>query len=80
MTYGPITSGVALAGLVNARVITGTSRSGKPVELGIYDGGEPGRVADQVYLKVDGVEVLGASGVSLDRGNIQYHSNCRGPG
>ena len=79
MTYGPITSGVFF-GLSNARVITGTSRSGKPVELRIYDGGEPGRVADQVYLKVDGVEVLGASGVSLNRGNIQYHRNCRGPG
>ncbi|MBC7561274.1 MAG: hypothetical protein H7305_00035 [Gemmatimonadaceae bacterium] len=81
-SYGPITSGVALVGLSypNARVITGISRSGSAVEIRIYDGGEPGRVADEVYLKVDGVEVLGASGVSLDRGNIQYHSNCRGPG
>ena len=85
-SYGPITSGVALVGLVNARVITGISRSGSAVEIRIYDGGEPGRVADRVYLKVGaingvgGVEVLGASGVSLDRGNIQYHSNCRGPG
>ena len=81
-SYGPITSGVALvgSGYPNARVITGISRSGKAVELRIYDGGEPGRVADEVYLKVDGVEVLGAQGVSLDRGNIQYHNNCRGPG
>ena len=81
-TYLPITSG-KFSLLPNARVITGTSRSGATVEIRIYDGGEPGRVADQVYLKVggdDGVEVLGPLGVKLDRGNIQYHSNCRGPG
>ena len=78
-TYLPITSG-KFSLLPNARVITGTSRSGELVEIRIYDGGEPGRDADQVYLKVGDVEVLGADGVRLNRGNIQYHSNCRGPG
>jgi|GEM_PF-4696533 len=77
-TYGAITSG-ALAGLPNARVITGIARNGKSVELRLYDGGEPGKGTDRVYVKIDGVEYLGANGQLIDQGNMQYHANCRGP-
>lgn len=78
--YGPITSGVfAGADYPNARRIVGTTREGVAVEIRIYDGSEPGRLADAVYVKIGVTEPLGALGVSLDRGNIQYHPQCRGP-
>ena len=80
-SYGPITSGVFSdpAQYPNARRIVGTTRDGVAVEIRIYDGGEPGRVADAVYVKIGASEPLGMNGVGLDRGNIQYHPQCRGP-
>lgn len=79
-SYGPITSGVfSGASFPNARVIVGTTKEGDAVEIRIYDGGEPGRVADAVYVKIGASTPLGAAGTDLDRGNIQYHANCRGP-
>lgn len=77
-TYGPITSG-ALAGLLNARVVTGIAKNGSAVELRLYDGGEPGKDTDVVAVKIDGVSVLAANGQLIDQGNMQYHPNCRGP-
>ena len=80
-SYGPITSGVFSdpAQYPNARRIVGTTRDGVAVEIRIYDGGEPGRIADAVYVKIGASEPLGMNGVGLDRGNIQYHPQCRGP-
>ena len=78
-TYGPI-SGGPLAGLSNSRVTTGTAKNGVDVELRLWDSGEPGGGADRVYVKLNGVELLGPNGQLIDQGNIQYHSNCRGPG
>ncbi len=78
--YGPITSGVfSGAAYPNARRIVGTTKEGASVEIRIYDGGEPGRIADAVYVKIGASTPLGANGTDLDRGNIQYHANCRGP-
>ncbi|MBC7563583.1 MAG: hypothetical protein H7305_11800 [Gemmatimonadaceae bacterium] len=78
--YGPITSGV-FSGIFypNARRIVGTTKEGVKVEIRIYDGGEPGRVDDAVYVLIGASTPLGANGTDLDRGNIQYHANCRGP-
>jgi hypothetical protein len=78
-TYGAITSG-PLSGLTNSRISTGTAKNGVAVEVRMWDGGEPGKNTDVVYVKIGGVEVLGANGQKLDQGNMQYHSNCRGPG
>lgn len=78
-SYGPITSG-ALAGLTNSRITTGTAKNGVAVELRLWDGGEPGKGTDKVYLKLNGVELLGPNGQYIDQGNMQYHSTCRGPG
>jgi hypothetical protein len=77
-TYGPITSG-PLSGLTNSRIATGTAKNGVAVELRVWDGGEPGKDTDIVYVKLNGVELLGANGQLIDQGNMQYHSNCRGP-
>jgi hypothetical protein len=77
-SYRPITSG-ALAGLLNARLVTGIAKNGKPVELRLYDGGEPGKNTDKVYVKINGTEYLGAGGQWIDQGNMQYHNSCRGP-
>ncbi|HYW51530.1 MAG TPA: hypothetical protein VE861_13040 [Gemmatimonadaceae bacterium] len=79
--YGPITSGVFSDAALypNARRIVGTTREGDAVEIRIYDGSEPGRIADAVYVRIGATTPLGVNGVSLDRGNIQYHPQCRGP-
>ncbi len=77
-SYGPISSG-ALSGLTNSRIATGTAKNGNSVELRLWDGGEPGGGTDKVYVKINGVELFGAGGVYIDQGNMQYHSNCRGP-
>ena len=50
-SYGPI-SGGALFGLTNARVFRGTAKNGVPVEVRMYDGGEPGKGTDRVYVKL----------------------------
>lgn len=78
LTYGPITSG-PLFGLTNARIVTGKAKNGVDVELRLYDGGEPGKGTDVVYVKLDGVVTLNAAGQFIDQGNMQYHANCRGP-
>jgi len=77
-TYGPISSG-PLSALTNSRMSTGTAKNGVAVEVRMWDGGEPGKGTDIVYVKLNGVEVLGPNGQFLDQGNMQYHSNCRGP-
>ncbi len=78
-TYGPIASG-PLSGLTNSRMSTGIAKNGVAVEVRMWDGGEPGKGTDIVYVKLNGVEILGPNGQLLDQGNMQYHSNCRGPG
>jgi len=78
-TYGPISSG-PLSQLTNSRISTGTAKNGATVEVRMWDGGEPGKGTDIVYVKLNGVEILGPNGQFLDQGNMQYHSNCRGPG
>jgi hypothetical protein len=78
-TYGPITAGGALFGLPNSRITTGTAKNGVAVELRLWDGGEPGKGTDKVYVKLNGVEIFGANGQYIDQGNMQFHSNCRGP-
>ena len=77
-SYGPITSGV-FSGLTNSRITTGKAKNGVDVELRLWDGGEPGKGTDWVYVKLNGVEIFGAGGKAIDQGNMQYHSNCRGP-
>jgi hypothetical protein len=77
-TYGPIASGaLSGAGFPNARVVTGTSKDGVDVELRLWDGGEPGKGTDWVWVSLDGQVVLTAR--TIDQGNMQYHANCRGP-
>lgn len=82
-TYGPIASG-PLSGVnfPNSRMATGTAKNGVAVELRVWDGGEPGKGTDWVYVKIGtpGTEPLGAAGRTIDQGNMQYHPNCRGPG
>jgi hypothetical protein len=78
-TYGAISSG-PLSSLTNSRISTGTAKNGVAVEVRMWDGGEPGKGTDIVYVKLNGVEILGPNGQYLDQGNMQYHSNCRGPG
>ena len=80
-TYGPITSGpLSGASFPNSRVVTGIAKNGVLVELRLWDGGEPGKGTDRVYVKLNGVELFpnGASPF-IDQGNMQYHANCRGP-
>jgi hypothetical protein len=81
-TYGPITSGpLSGASFPNARMVTGTAKNGVAVELRLWDGGEPGKQTDWVYVKLGpaGTEPLGAAGKTIDQGNMQYHPHCRGP-
>jgi hypothetical protein len=78
-TYGAITDGGALSGFTNSRITTGTAKNGNEVELRLWDGGEPGKGTDRVYVKIDGVELFGPNGKLIDQGNMQYHSTCRGP-
>ena len=77
-TYGPIASG-PLSALTNSRISTGIAKNGVAVEVRMWDGGEPGKGTDIVYVKLNGVELLGPNGQLIDQGNMQYHSNCRGP-
>ena len=79
ISYGPIAIG-PLATLTNSRIVTGTAKNGVAVELRLWDGGEPGKDTDRVYVKLNGVELLGANGQLIDQGNMQFHANCRGPG
>jgi len=82
-TYGPIASGpLSGASFPNSRMATGTAKNGVAVELRVWDGGEPGKGTDWVYVKIGtpGTEWLGAAGKAIDQGNMQYHPNCRGPG
>ena len=79
ISYGPISLG-PLSALANSRIVTGTAKNGVAVELRLWDGGEPGKGTDRVYVKLNGVELLGANGQLIDQGNMQYHPNCRGPG
>jgi hypothetical protein len=77
-TYGPITSG-PVSGLTNSRIVTGTAKNGVVVELRLWDGGEPGKGTDFVYVTLDGTALLGAGGKFIDQGNMQFHPVCRGP-
>lgn len=80
-TYGPITSGVFSGpSFPNARIVTGVAKNGVSVELRVWDGGEPGKDTDKVYVKLNGVPVLSPAGQFIDQGNMQYHPQCRGPG
>ena len=58
-TYGPITAGGALFGLTNSRITTGTAKNGVAVELRLWDGGEPGKGTDKVYVKLGTTELFG---------------------
>lgn len=75
-SYGEVTSG-PLAGRAKARIFTGTATNGAFLEMRVWDGGEPGRNRDEVYLKINGVEVLGAAGDVLELGNANYRDTCR---
>jgi len=76
-SYGPITN-PPLQNLTNARVVTGTSKNGHLVELRLWDGGEPGKDTDVVWVKIDGTVRVPTQ--FIDQGNMQYHNVCRGPG
>jgi hypothetical protein len=77
-TYGPITSG-ALSQFTNSRIVTGTAKNLSTVELRLWDGGEPGKGTDRVYVKIGNTELFGTAGQLIDQGNMQYHPVCRGP-
>ncbi|MEO6525264.1 MAG: hypothetical protein ABIP93_01435 [Gemmatimonadaceae bacterium] len=76
--YGPIAAG-ALSTLTNSRFASGVATNGATIEVRLYDGGEPGKGTDIVALKINGINILAAAGQTIDQGNMQYHSNCRGP-
>jgi len=81
-SYGLTTSGVLFPDPF-ARVITGHSGT-HLIELRLRDNpnpgqGEPGTTeGDKVWLKIDNTVVVPLQ--TLDKGNIQLHLNCRGPG
>jgi hypothetical protein len=80
-TYALPTSGV-LFGDPFARVITGHSGT-HLVELRLRDNpnpgqGEPTDEGDQVWLKIDNTVIVPLQ--TPDKGNIQLHLHCRGPG
>jgi len=81
-SYGPTTSGVLFPDPF-ARVITGHSDT-HLIELRLRDDpnpgqGEPGTAeGDKVWLKIDNTVVVPLQ--TLDKGNIQLHLHCRGPG
>ena len=80
-TYGVITSG-PLSGpnFPNSRIVTGIAKNGVAVELRLWDGGEPGKGTDRVYVKLNGVELFpNGAAPFIDQGNMQFHNNCRGP-
>jgi hypothetical protein len=71
----------ALLNLTNARIVTGTAKNGVAVELRLWDGGEPGKGTDRVWVKLGNTVLIGgALGQLIDQGNMQYHNVCRGPG
>jgi hypothetical protein len=79
ITYGPIAAG-SLSALTNSRVVTGKAKNGTDVELRLWDGGEPGKDTDIVWFSLNGSVKTAAAGQLINQGNMQYHSNCRGPG
>ena len=79
ISYGPISLG-ALSTLANSRIVTGTAKNGVAVELRLWDGGEPGKGTDRVYVRLGAAELLGANGQLIDQGNMQLHQTCRGSG
>ena len=66
-----------LSNLANSRVVRGIAKNGNSVELRLWDGGEPGKNTDMVYVKINGIVVVGPA--TIDQGNMQYHPQCRGP-
>jgi hypothetical protein len=71
----------ALLNLTNARIVKGTAKNGVAVELRLWDGGEPGKGTDRVWVKLgNSVLIGGPLGQLIDQGNMQYHNVCRGPG
>jgi len=76
-TYDAIASG-PLSSLTNSRVVTGTAKNGAAVELRLWDGGEPGKDTDVVWVKINGSVAVPTQ--FIDQGNMQYHDVCRGPG
>jgi hypothetical protein len=71
----------ALLNLTNARIVKGTAKNGVAVELRLWDGGEPGKGTDRVWVKLGNTVLIGGPlGQLIDQGNMQYHANCRGPG
>ena len=76
--YGPIAAG-ALSTKTNSRFASGVATNGAKIEVRLWDGGEPGKGTDFVTLTINGVNILNAAGQTIDQGNMQYHSNCRGP-
>jgi hypothetical protein len=75
--YGRPLAGV-FGGILNARTIVAVGTGGENIVLRLIDNGEPGKNLDRVFLRINGVVVLGAQ--TIDRGNVQLHLNCRGPG
>jgi hypothetical protein len=70
----------ALLDLTNARIVKGTAKNGVAVELRLWDGGEPGKGTDRVWVKLGNTVLIGgALGQLIDQGNTQYHNVCRGP-
>ena len=65
-------------GVAEARVVHAEGVGGEDITLRLVDNGEPGKNLDQVYLVIDGNVILGPQ--TIDRGNIQLHLKCRGPG
>lgn len=71
----------ALLNLTNARIVKGTAKNGVAVELRLWDGGEPGKGTDRVWVKLGNTVLIGGPlGQLIDQGNMQYHNVCRGPG
>ncbi len=84
-SYGPIDVGPLSDETLypNARVVTGIAKNGVAVELRLWDGGEPGKNTDKVWFSLGtpvNATIGGANGQFINQGNMQYHSNCRGPG
>jgi len=81
-SYGPIAAApLATTSYPNSRHAAGLDKHGHAVELRVWDGGEPGWKYDRFWFNVNGVIVGDATdGNLINQGNMQYHSNCRGPG